>query len=143
MKSSLTIVVAIIALLVGIAGGYYYRNYLLTKNRQNFAGQFQRNGNIEGNAGQGAARFGGRPVVGEIISQDDKGITVKESDGSSKIIIFTDSTTYSKTDTASKDDLKVGTQVGVFGTNNSDGSFTAQNVQLNPQFRLVSPTSGQ
>jgi hypothetical protein len=128
-------------LAAGFGGGYYFRNYSLSRQRQNFSGQFQRFGNGNANVGQGA-RLGGRPVVGEIISQDDKSITVKMADGSTKIVILSDSTTYSKTDSASKEDLKIGTQVGVFGTDNSDGSITAQNVQLNPQFRL-SPTPSQ
>ncbi len=74
-----------------------------------------------------------RPVNGEIISSDDlKNITVKLPDGSSKIVLLTDSTSINKSDKATKEDLKVGEKVAVFGTENSDGSVTAQNVQLNP-----------
>ena len=138
MKTTTTLIIVILTLMLGFAGGYFFRNYRLSKLRSNFTGQFQRAAN--GNQNQGL-RFGGRPVVGEIISQDDKSITVKLTDGSTKIVILSDSTIYSKTDATTKDDLKVGTQVGVFGTDNSDGSVTAQNVQLNPQFRNF--TEGQ
>ena len=132
MKTSIAVTIAVLTLIVGFAGGYFFRNYMLARTRQNFGGQFQRTDNApQGN------RLGNRPVTGEIISQDDKSITVKMTDGSTKIVILADSTTYSKTDTGSKDDLKVGVQVGVFGTDNSDGSVTAQNIQLNPQFRGV------
>ena len=132
MKTSIAVTIAVLTLIVGFAGGYFFRNWRLTKTRPNFGGQFQRTDNTpQGN------RLGGRPVTGEIISQDDKSITVKMTDGSTKIVILADSTSYTKTDTGSKADLKVGSQVGVFGTDNSDGSITAQNIQLNPQFRGI------
>lgn len=79
---------------------------------------------------------GFRPVNGEIISFDDKSITVKLQDGSSKIVLLTETTTISKTADATKiDDLKVGEKVAAFGTENSDGSVTAQSIQLNPILR--------
>lgn len=94
--------------------------------------QFARNGTNGIRARTGG---NGGATVGEIISQDANSITVKLQDGSSKIIILSNSTTYSKTDTASKSDLKTGARVAAFGTSNSDGSITAQNIQLNPMFR--------
>lgn len=57
------------------------------------------------------------------------------SDGSSKIVNIAPDTSYAKTATASASEVQVGTKVGVFGQTNSDGSVTAQSVQLNPQFR--------
>lgn len=69
------------------------------------------------------------------ISSDDKSITVKLQDGSSKIVLLTDTTSISKSTEGSKSDLKTGEKVAVFGTENSDGSVTAQNVQLNPILR--------
>ncbi len=90
-------------------------------------GQFlQRNGT--GN------RTGGRATNGEIISTDDKSITVKLTDGSSKIILMGDKTQINKATTGTKSDLVVGLRVVVFGSDNTDGSVTAQNIQLNPQF---------
>jgi hypothetical protein len=76
---------------------------------------------------------------------DDKSITVKEQDASTKIIILSDTTTFSKSADGSKGDLKTGITVAAFGTPNSDGSVTAQNVQINPMLRgfggqNVSPT---
>jgi hypothetical protein len=101
-------------------------------------GQLSGNQNLRGQFGQNAQgnRFAGsRPITGEILSQDDKSITVKLSDGSSKIVFLPDNIKVEKTSDASRSDLKVGEKVGVFGTTNSDGSVTAQNVQLNPQVR--------
>lgn len=75
------------------------------------------------------------PVIGEIISQDDASITVKMEDGSSKIIILSNSTAVNKQASGSKSDLLIGENVMVVGSNNADGSITAQNIQLNPQIR--------
>ncbi len=89
-------------------------------------------------AGQGG-RFGGgngalRPTAGKIIASDTTSITVQLQDGSSKIVLLTDKTQVNKAEKATKDDLKNGVQVAVFGMTNSDGSVTAQMIQLNPQF---------
>lgn len=83
--------------------------------------------------GQGrGGRMGIRPVSGEIVKADDTSITVKAADGSSKIVILSEKTEINKADTATKTDLKVGEKVAVFGQENTDGSVTAQNIQLNP-----------
>jgi hypothetical protein len=98
-----------------------------------FAGQGGRN--------LGTNRNGFRPVNGDIISSDTNSITVKLADGSSKIVILNDKTAINKASTATAADLKVGEKVVVFGQDNSDGSVTAQNIQLNPIARdLPNPT---
>ncbi len=96
-------------------------------------GQFARNGQ-RNQVGQGRRGMGGA-TVGEIVSLDAQSITVKMQDGSSKIVNIAGSTTFSKTDTAAKTDLKTGERIAAFGTSNADGSVTAQNIQLNPLFR--------
>ena len=63
---------------------------------------------------------------------DDKSITVKLNNGSSKIVLLTDTMKVTKSDTGVKADLKVGEKVAVFGQGNSDGSVTAETIQLNP-----------
>lgn len=135
----------VVGLGVGFGGGYFFRNYQLTNLRGNFTqgglgmmnGQNvspqKFNGNTNGNRGMGQiGMVRGGATVGTILSMDDKSITVKMPDGSSKIVLFSDSTTYSNTVTSLKTDLKEGAEVSVFGTPNSDGSLTATNIQLNP-----------
>ncbi|OGM26538.1 hypothetical protein A3D00_03485 [Candidatus Woesebacteria bacterium RIFCSPHIGHO2_02_FULL_38_9] len=131
MKSNylLTIIVAVVVGAGGFFAGTKYQQSKTPANRfENLQGG--RNGTQQG-------RGGFRPVNGEILSLDDKSITVKLTDGSSKIVFFTDNTVYNKSSEGSKSDLKVGEKVAVFGADNPDGSVTAQNVQLNPQLRGV------
>jgi len=117
---------------LGFAGGMKYQESKKTPLRaggmafQADRGQFQRG---PGN--------GFRPVSGEIISSDDKSITVKLVDGSSKIVIVSESTVINKSAEGTRADLKTGERVMVFGTENTDGSVTAQNIQLNPVLRMM------
>jgi len=110
-------------------------------NNNGFVQGAQRNRNGQGNIGGGAN--GGGATIGEIVSVDNNSIVVKLADGSSKIVNVADSTTFSKTDTASKTDVKAGDRIAVFGTAASDGSITAQNIQLNPMFRAITGKPGQ
>ncbi|MCX6704954.1 MAG: DUF5666 domain-containing protein [Candidatus Woesebacteria bacterium] len=137
---NIKVIVPIILVLVGLGagffGGYQYRNYRLNQTRGNFAagganGNFQRFTGTRNGQGTVAGARGGA-VTGSILSMDAKSITVKLTDGSTKIVLFSGSTTYSNTVTASQTDLKVGSEVAVFGAANTDGSVTATNIQINP-----------
>ena len=99
-------------------------------------------GNRQFQKGMMRAGFGGRPVVGEIIKNDGSSITVKMPDGSSKIVLISNTTTVGKMSEVSKDELKTGVSVGVMGQENADGSVTASNIQLNPVFKTVNGISG-
>jgi len=129
------ILLVVIGLGAGFGGGYFFRNYQLSQSRGNFAaggpagsGRF-----IPGGArGTNARGAGGGAVAGSILSVDSNSMTVKMQDGSTKIVIFSGSTIYSNTTSASQADLKVGAAISAFGTPNSDGSVTATNVQINP-----------
>jgi hypothetical protein len=131
------VIVPIILVLVGLGagffGGYQYRNYRLNQARGNFGANSQRFIGTRG-TGQNGGMMGRGGVYGSILSIDASSITVKLADGSTKIILFSGSTTYENTIVAQASDLKVGGEVAVFGTSNSDGSLTATNIQINPQF---------
>lgn len=133
-KAILPVILTLVGLGAGFFGGYEYRSYRLTQTRGNFAGGA--NGTrlfIGGRTpGQGGATRNG--VAGSVLSIDSNSITVKLADGSTKIIILGTTTTYSNTVSASVSDLKTGDNVLVIGTTNSDGSVTATNVQINPEF---------
>ena len=130
-------ITGILVVVVG-AGGFFAG----IKYQQNKPGPTFRQVNSQGiRAGLGGNntgnRQGFRPVNGDIIASDDKSITVKLTDGSSKIILLSDKTEINKADTATKTDLTVGTKVAVFGTNNTNGSVTAENIQVNPILRDI------
>lgn len=133
MKNIHPVVVITIIALVGAGafiGGMKYQHSKIP----NLGGrQFANAPNFVGRNGGGTARATGfRPVNGEIIQRDQSSITVKMMDGSSKIIILSQTTQINKADTVSREELQVGTKVAVFGSDNSDGSVIAQNIQINP-----------
>lgn len=131
MTSKNIIITIVIALIVGVVaffgGMKFQQSQVVPQN-----GQFAR----FGQEGRFAGRGGGMATVGKIISSDSNSITVQLQDGSSKIVNFSSSTKIVKSQAAATSDLTSGTEVAVFGTTNSDGSVTAQNIQLNPQLRM-------
>lgn len=139
MKNNNLIMTIIIAVAVGIAG--FFGGMIYQQNKTQKIATQQGITNVRGFArGQNAGRFGVlnrgmNGAFGEIVTIDANTLTIKMQDGSSKIVNLADTTTISKTDAASKTDLKTGEQVAIMGTTNSDGSITAQNVQLNPILR--------
>jgi hypothetical protein len=135
MKNNYVITVILVLVFAGAGfyGGMKYQQSQKTSfNGQSGSGQFTTRQGIRNG---GANKGGFRPVAGEIISADDKSITVKLQDDSSKIVLINDKTQINKAETANKSELKAGEKVSVFGSENTDGSVTAQNVQLNPILR--------
>jgi hypothetical protein len=76
--------------------------------------------------------IGGGFISGEVVSKDDTTITLKLKDGGSKIVFLSGSTEIMKSTQGTAQDISVGTQVSANGTSNSDGSVTAQMVQIRP-----------
>lgn len=124
-------IVAVVLIVVAAAGGFfggvmYQKNQTSTLSatgRGNYAARF-------GQGGQNAAGF--RPVRGQVLSMDNNSLTVKLSNGSTEIVVLSGSTAFMQSTTAALSDVKTGDTVNVVGTANSDGSVTAQQVQINP-----------
>ncbi len=100
--------------------------------------------NFPGTAGARGNRFtGGGFAVGTVVSKDTSGITIQLSQGApgsqtstqgtgSKIILVNGSTQIMKTSAGSLEDVSNGENVMVQGKQNSDGSITAESIQIRP-----------
>jgi hypothetical protein len=135
----LILVVVLVVAILSFKGGMVYSK---SKNL-NGSGQYgsMMNGGNRGNQFGGTRGINGGPrnmmngagfTAGEIISKDDKSMTVKLQNGGSKIVFFGESTKVSKSAEGTLMDLSVGQSVIVTGKGNSDGSITAADVQLRP-----------
>src|SRR3989339_522199 len=129
MKKSHLIVVIII-LAVVVMGGSFYGGMIYVKS-QNPRGGFN-GGNFQtrvNRVGENGSNF----ISGNIISKDNNSITLKLlNNAGSKIIFYSENTQVNKQAAGTPDDLVVGTSLSVTGTTNSDGSVTAQSIQIRP-----------
>lgn len=131
IKQNNLIIIFVLVLVIGVAAAFFGgMQYQKSQERAQFPGQMNQNGQ----AGQQRLRngAGGGIVNGQVLNVDAKTMTVKLPDGSSKIVLLSDKTTISQATASAVTDIKLGINVAAFGTTNSDGSVTAQNIQINP-----------
>ncbi len=120
-----------IILALGFAGGLGVSK--LSKNNRNF-GQGQlfdgskmgMMGNLK-NSGRG---LGSGFNNGEVLSIDDKSIIIKLPSGGSKSILYSDSTKVYKSVEGALTDINTGDRIMVIGKNNTDGSVSAESIQI-------------
>lgn len=144
MKKIIPIIIAVI--IVGAGAFYAGMKYDQSKNptaNRNAGGlanlsseerqtRLQQFGAIGQSGGTRGTQANGGFATGEIISKDEKSLTIKLQDGGSKIVFFSDSTQIMKSASGTSQDLANGEQVTVTGTANQDGSLSAQSIQLRP-----------
>lgn len=137
------VAVAVIVAVVAFYGGVFYARHSIRAggNRQNFgnmsAAQRQQlmgqrgvgQGGVGGFGNSGGA--GGEFLSGEIMSKDSNSLTLKLTDGGSKIIYVSSSTTnIMKSSTTTIGDLNIGQTVLVNANKNSEGTYTAKSIRL-------------
>ncbi len=125
--------VTLVVVAVIFAGGGFFGGMKYAQGKQPVRGAGftagQRGG--QGFAG-GRGGAGNQFINGEVLSKDDKSFTIKMQTGSSKIVFYSQTTSINKTTSGSAEDIEVGKQIIVTGSTNSDGSLTAQNIQIRP-----------
>jgi hypothetical protein len=148
MKSMKLMYVLIIVIVVAAVAFYGGLTYEKGKMASSFAagagGRFgSRFGGGQGGYAGGGASGMMRPISGQIVSTSSNAITVKLSDGSSKIVDISSQTKINKTTKGTASDLTTGQQVTTFGTANSDGSITAQAVNVGNGMMMRMRSGGQ
>ncbi|MCX6760009.1 MAG: hypothetical protein NTW46_01550 [Candidatus Nealsonbacteria bacterium] len=131
MKNNIIILLIAVIAIGGLAffGGLKYGQANISKS---FQGQNNRQFGAQGqNTTRNGSQQGGF-TNGEIISKDDKSITVKMRDGGSKIIFYSPNTEIGKFVSGTAGDINTGENIMVTGTANPDGSITAQSIQIRP-----------
>jgi uncharacterized protein YneF (UPF0154 family) len=135
MKKNLILI--LIALIIVGVGGFFggmkygesqaLKNLTPEKMREIFQ---QRGGQFFAQNQSQRQRAGQNFLSGQVISKDEKSLTVKLPDGSTKIIFLSQSTQILKATEGSIDDLQVGKEILVTGNQNADGSLTAKTIQI-------------
>lgn len=124
-----------ITVLIIVGGGAFYGGMRYEQSKKFFPQDFQnfspeqRQQFFLQREGQ---RVDGRFLVGKVIGKDEKSLTLKMQDNSTRIVFFSDSTKISKTTEGKIDDIEIGKQIIVSGSQNSDGSYSAKTIQVSP-----------
>jgi len=128
-----SVIIAIILVGVSFYGGLKYgQGKKQTFDRASFG---QRDLPLGGNNVLGGNRTMGGVVSGEILSIDNKSLTIKSQDAGSRLVFLSASTTISKMTSGSTGDLIIGSNVSINGLSNTDNSINAQMIQVRPQIK--------
>ena len=145
-KSNL-IISAILIAAVFFGAGYFTSNTFggpRAPNGMQFAtsgGNGQRQGAQAMRSGVARNAVGGF-VNGELVKKDSTSFSIKQRDGNMKLVLITSSTKAMKMSEGALSDFATGQQVMVTGSTNSDGSITAQTVQIRPEGTFGGPGAG-
>lgn len=123
-------------------GGMKYENTKSSSDKManRSPGEFNFNQNGASRMGQNTrGGMGGGLVSGEVISMDDKSMTIKLRDGGSKIVFFSPSSKVEKTVDGVIADVAIGKSVMITGTANPDGSVSATSIQMRPALTIPNP----
>jgi len=127
-KYKVHIIWALVAV-IALIGGYFWGRGTARPSfgNGNFPGAFNASSSRRFAAGGGQTL-----TAGSITAMDSSSITLQLPNGNSEIVFYSTSTMVSEPQTVPVSDLKVGSNVAVGGTTNSDGSLTATSIQVRP-----------
>lgn len=131
--------VLVIAAVAAFYGGMRFDQYQAQNQKgaqfgQNGARNFQGGAGLRGQGGRGGAGA----TVGEVIKKDANSITVQlPNNEGTKLILLPNSATVVKSVEASSTSIAIGKFVVVNGKANTDGSVTAQSVQLRDNLPML------
>jgi hypothetical protein len=131
MKKIIPVIIIAALLISGVAyAGYRYAQEKKTADGlQN--GQWKNQGaNGSNQNGTGARRGSGGMVAGEISAVEEDNLTLKLSDGGSKIVFYSDLTKITSYADIGARDLVAGDEVTVIGSKGENDGVTAQSVQV-------------
>ena len=74
-----------------------------------------------------------RMLSGEVISKDEKSLTLKLPNGSIRIIFLSEKTEFLKMTEGNLNDIEAGKQIMIIGNQTTEGAFVAEQIQLSPR----------
>jgi len=126
----------VVVIVVVCAGVFFYIGMVYGKNTAQSSaggrGTFVLSSSTRGFAGRFGSGAGGTGTTGQIISIGNGSLTVQLPNGNSQVVFYSSSTMIVEPTQVPASALKSGSQVVVAGTSNSDGSMTAQTIQVRP-----------
>jgi len=127
MKKYTVHIVWVVVVIIAFIGGIYYGKTTVPSvaSRGNFAGlTSSTRGSFAGRTGAA----GGGAVIGQVTAVDANSITVQLANGNSEVVLYSSSTPVTEPTKVSPSILATGMTITVGGTQNSDGSLTAQTI---------------
>jgi len=112
---------------IAIAGGSFFGGLVLGYFKAG-QGNFSRTG--QGSTIRKNIGMGGNLIVGQILSLEGNTLTVKLQTGGSKIVLLSDITKVLKSTDTTKEELLTDKNITVTGKTNSDGTVTADTIQI-------------
>lgn len=127
------------------AGGNNFQRGAMMNGAVGGNGQFggQRGAGGTGTGTTGTRIMRGGSTVGEVLSVDETGLTVKVNGGGSRRVLLPEKVTVSSCAEGDKTAVAVGKFVIVTGDPNTDNSITARNIQVMPTMPTTMPFGGR
>lgn len=138
MKKYQTYIIGGVGIIIGLMGGYFWGKASVNNARGGFGGMAGVNFSSSTRAkfgsgvGVGAAGAGMNLTAGQVSALGSSSLTLQLANGNSEVVLYSSSTEVTKPTMVPISELTSGSNVMIGGIANSDGSFTAQSIQVRP-----------